>query len=88
MMYDVCIVVICSIKFKSNFRPWAKDLALSHDSYHCKNYTNTTPLPTQRIVDGHCNYIGCCEVCEDYNNITYECPNECRPVDHKDWKFC
>ena len=79
-----------SVKFKSNYRPWAKHLALSHDSYHCKNYTNTTPLPTQRIVDGHCNFVGCCE---DYNNfITFtednECPNECRPVDHKDWKFC
>ena len=86
----VCIVVVCSIKFKSNFRPWAKDLALSHDSYLCKKYTNTIPFPTQRIADGHCNFVGCRENTSDIINFTknYECPYECRPVDHKDWKFC
>ena len=29
-------------------RPWAKDVALVHDTYDRKKYANTTPFPCQR----------------------------------------
>ena len=69
--------------------PWAKDLAMVHDSYHCKNYSNTIPYPTQR-EDTICNFVGC--IPELKSGITFTkgniCPIECRPINHSDWKYC
>ena len=69
--------------------PWAKELAMMHDSYHCKKYRNTIPFPTQRR-DGDCNFVGC--IPELKSRITFtkknKCPRECRPKNHLDWKYC
>ena len=69
--------------------PWAKDLAMVHDSYHCKNYSNTIPYPTQR-KDTICNFVGC--IPELKSRITFtkgnKCPMKCRPRNHSDWKYC
>ena len=69
--------------------PWAKDLAMVHDSYHCNKYRNTVPFPTQRL-DEDCNFVGC--IPELKSRITFtkknECPMKCRPKNHLDWKYC
>ena len=71
-------------------RPWAKDVALVHDSYHCKKYANTTPFPSQR-KEGPCNFVACIpELISSTVHFTpkYECPRTCRPMNHQDWKYC
>jgi hypothetical protein len=57
---------------------------ISHDSYFCKGYEKGRPFPNKRI--GNC-FVGDIYACN--TNATYhECPIECRPSDHKDWKYC
>ena len=71
-------------------RPWAKDVALVHDAYHCKKYANTTPFPSQR-KEGPCNFVACIpELISSTVHFTpkYECPRTCRPKNHLDWKYC
>ncbi len=75
--------------------------AVTHDSYLCKRYNNSNlemrPFPTQRnssadfkvagVNEGFGNYVGA----PGPGGITIEmgeCPRECRPQDHQDWKLC
>ena len=65
--------------------PWAEDIALSHDAYFCKKFPKSRPFPTRRKNVPN-NFVG-----SYFNkNETHwkECPEECRPVDHKDWIYC
>jgi len=73
--------------------PHAVSDSLVHDSYLCKSDfmkgALTVPFPTQRepAMIGNIstpNFVG------NSNNygISTECPKECRPSDHQDWKAC
>ena len=64
---------------------WAKRDVLSHDSFHCKKFSNTRAFPTQR-EEGENNFVGA--VNNDNYSLAVECPWKCRPNDHKDWKNC
>jgi len=72
----------------------AKD-SMVHDSYLCNSNfikgSHPAAFPTQRISVSNFslpetrNFVG--------NNqfspsINFECPGECRPKEHKDWKMC
>ena len=74
--------------------PRAKNEALVHDSYICKNNdflkgAISLPFPTQRMVVENAtrqepNFVGNC----GDGGIMDVCPIECRPHEHKDWTFC
>ena len=69
--------------------PWGKKVALSHDAYTCRKFSNTSPFPTKRLA-GVGNFIGSVislnsSIGMDDNGI---CPEKCRPKDHKDWTHC
>lgn len=59
--------------------------SLVHDSYFCKKYSNAKPFPTQRIVMDH---VGSVKSEKNATKNIKECPKDCRPPDHQDWKFC
>ena len=63
--------------------PILKSNSITHDSYLCGGYGGS-PFPTKRL--GNC-YIGGTTEC-DINATFYECPSQCRPREHQDWKFC
>jgi len=65
--------------------PWAKKIALIHDSYTCKQFSYTHPFPTQRQL-GIGNYVG--SVLALNASIDEPCPEKCRPKNHKDWILC
>ncbi|GAB6030747.1 hypothetical protein CHUAL_007598 [Chamberlinius hualienensis] len=61
--------------------PIAKYDMVSHDSFLCKIYRNTTPWPTPR-VNG--TFVG--DTAGSF--IAKPCPLRCRPKDHPDWIYC
>ena len=63
--------------------PWLKTNALSHDSYTCERFPNTTPFPTKREMK-RWNYIGALEVKK--SKLDVECPLKCRL--NADWIYC
>jgi hypothetical protein len=69
--------------------PWAKKVALSHDSYCCRKFSNTSPFPTKRLP-GVGNFIG--SVISLNQSVGFDssnyCPEKCRPKNHKDWVYC
>jgi hypothetical protein len=65
--------------------PWAKGISIGHDSYLCKRYKYTQAFPTQR-KKGANNFVA--SVVEENHTLWLECPWECRPDIHKDWKYC
>lgn len=65
--------------------PWGKWSALSHDAYTCQRFPRTSAFPTQR-EDGESNFVA--SVVEAKDVMRQECPESCRPKDHKDWKLC
>ena len=65
--------------------PWGKWSALSHDSYTCKRFPRTSPFPTQR-ENVENNFVA--SVAEVKDVMKQECPEACRPKNHKDWKLC
>ena len=73
----------------SYFRPWARKIAMVHDSYLCQKYKDTSlirPYPTQR-ESSDCNFIGCIPELKP-SRIDTECPKECRPANHQNWTTC
>ena len=63
--------------------PTLRSNSITHDSYLCSGYGGSA-FPTKRL--GDC-YIGGVAVC-DFNATFHECPVQCRPKEHQDWKFC
>ena len=57
--------------------------SVMHDSYLCAAYGGS-PFPTRRV--GDC-YIGGVTVC-NASATFYECPQNCRPPNNKDWVTC
>lgn len=70
---------------------YSKESSTVHDSFYCKKYGGN-PFPTRRL-EGLC-FVSCSNCCDMVKNINYtelwhyECPKECRPDNHKDWKEC
>jgi hypothetical protein len=69
--------------------PWAKKVAIAHDSFHCKKFPYTAPFPVQRVA-GIGNYVGSVVSLNATLGFTEGsvCPYKCRPKDHKDWIYC
>ena len=65
--------------------PWAKWNAVSHDSYTCLQFPRTEAFPTKR-EEGPNNFVASVFSVNDV--MRQECPEKCRPKDHKDWKLC
>ena len=53
-----------------------------HDSYYCSLFNDSQPFPTQRSIRDH---IGSHVHAKP---VIFQCPIECRPSNHKDWKYC
>ncbi len=58
--------------------------SIIHDSYLCKGFGGG-PWPTKRI--GNC-FVGSPASCNITGTDFYDCPVECRPKMHPDWKKC
>lgn len=65
---------------------WAKFKAMQHDSYTCKKFSGTRPFPTRRKEFQVGNYVG--SIVRLNASTEAECPEKCRPIDHKDWIKC
>ena len=65
--------------------PKVEDEAMAHDAYLCRNYRSrhTRPWPARR-ERGPGNFVGSIGLME----ITTDCPEDCRPEEHKDWNMC
>lgn len=57
--------------------------ATIHDSYNCKKFARSKPFPTERKVMDHVGSVNYAP-----RQPIKECPLECRPEDHLDWKYC
>ena len=57
--------------------------ATIHDSYSCKQFANSKPFPTERKVIDHVGSLNYAPP-----DKIKECPVDCRPQNHKDWKYC
>lgn len=58
--------------------------SIIHDSYLCKNYQDSDGFPSQRKGNCFVGQLGECNL----NGTYYQCPLECRPKLHQDWKNC
>jgi hypothetical protein len=58
--------------------------SIVHDSYSC-HILGGSPWPTQRV--GNC-FVGSPAGCNATTTDFYDCPIECRPKSHPDWKKC
>ncbi|KAK2705489.1 hypothetical protein QYM36_015770 [Artemia franciscana] len=68
--------------------PLVKNDSVVHDSYNCKNHhlrscDITLPFPTRRE---NLTFVG--QVASGKWLFIEECPEECRPMEHKEWYFC
>ena len=70
---------------KRYFWPWGKWSAMSHDSYTCKRFPRTSPFPTRRLLTEN-NFVA--SVFEAKDVLRQQCPESCRPKEHKDWTLC
>jgi hypothetical protein len=57
--------------------------ATIHDSYSCKKFANSKPFPTERKVVDHVGSVNYAPP-----DKIQECPIECRPSNHQNWKYC
>ncbi len=77
------------------FWPWARGAAMAHDSYFCSadrgrfSSSRWAPFPTRRGA-GPGNFVGGVtrNRAELRLDAKWECPLECRPKDHPEWKHC
>ena len=72
--------------------PKAANDGFVHDSYLCQEArlikgSQSSAFPIQRTDSSSkkANFVG---NTRGSLPITFECPDECRPRDHKDWKLC
>lgn len=69
--------------------PIARDKIISHDSYHCKNYPNSKPFPTQRLMKEHVgqvfDHLESPRLGDIQGFLDRETPVECRKI--KEWLF-
>ena len=65
--------------------PWAKFVAMQHDSYTCHLYPHTIGWPTQRRNEPN-NFVA--SVTSDNATLWTKCPKKCRRKGHMDWEYC
>ena len=67
--------------------PWAKKVALSHDSYTCHKFSKTSAFPTQR-QPGVGNFVGSVVSLNQSVGFhgSWECPKKCRKK--PEWIYC
>jgi hypothetical protein len=75
---------------QSYFLNHAQKNSMTHASFHCNSFggSNIQAFTVKR-PNNYC--FATCSLCCDakYNESwPYECPVECRPKDHQDWKYC
>ena len=58
--------------------PWAKSLALQHDSYHCDLFAKSHPWPSRRREEEANNFVGAPVALN--STLDEPCPKKCRPV--------
>jgi hypothetical protein len=70
----------------------ASPISLTHASFHCHSFggAKILPFPVQRQKT---ECFATCSICCDtkYNKSwpqDWICPEDCRPKDHLDWKYC
>eukprot|EP00093_Oithona_nana_P009625 09625.XXX_377775_379280_1 [CDS] Oithona nana genome sequencing. len=66
--------------------PWAKDITLQHDSYHCDLFAKSHPWPTRRQEWETNNYVGAPFALN--TTLSTTCPVKCRPRTHPEWNLC
>ena len=66
--------------------PWAKSLALQHDSYHCDQFAKSHAWPSRRPEEEANNFVGAPIALN--STLSTVCPLKCRPREHTDWKYC
>lgn len=64
--------------------------SLIHDSYLCNTFSQVLPFPTQRELNNW--FVGMptlgCPTDDSAKTEIKECPEYCRPKNHKDWNYC
>ena len=65
--------------------PIVVNQAVIHDSYTCHLFAKSQPFPSQRIV---MDFVGSVKSFSNQSQDIIVCPQECRPIDHKDWIYC
>ena len=65
--------------------PWAKFVAMQHDSYTCHLYPHTIGWPTRRRNEPN-NFVA--SVTSDNATLWTKCPKKCRRKGHMDWEYC
>ena len=63
--------------------PLIYNYSLVHDSYLCKQFGGS-PFPVKR--EGNC-FVGSMHSCNK-TALFYDCPLECRPKNHSNWRSC
>ncbi len=79
------------IAIKVHVYPTVKDKALVHDSFLCSMFHDSVPFPSKRQGALFVSFGSQMSELYEYTyNKTFhaECPVECRPKDHMDWKWC
>ena len=72
--------------FLENFIwPWAQNISIGHDAYHCEKFNFTRPFPTQRKNEPN-NFVAA--VVAENHTLWKTCPPACRPKSHPDWEHC
>ena len=75
------------------FWPLAIKNSTIHDSYHCQvkdlGGEFSQPFPTRRPNGSRCHVgaLGCCDT-KSSLSIIQICPENCRPIEHRDWIYC
>lgn len=67
----------------AHVNPLINPQSIIHDSYLCTSYGGS-PFPTKRL--GNC-FIGSPSECDEKAKFV-DCPEACRPANHKDWTQC
>ena len=73
------------------FWPQAIKSAMLHASFYCDPVGRGVSIQPFRIKRPESYCFAMCSFCCDpiYNQTwPYECPEKCRPIDHRDWKYC
>ena len=65
--------------------PWARFVAMQHDSYTCHTYPHTIGWPTRRRNEPN-NFVA--SVFSDNATLWTKCPKKCRRKGHMDWNYC
>ena len=66
--------------------PVVIDKTMVHDSFYCQRPPGGRPFPTKRNFKEP--FVGCAKRPCQCNKKVLRCPLKCRPMLHRDWKYC